>query len=159
MFIVNIVNKHHFEVTRKLHKMKKLMYRILFTTWALHGKAVIIISAKKTKVVAFKVKWRVHSKILVKGSNPFWQVWHFTFLGCDVNCEIENDVTNKVHKYQRVCDAMLFRSWDVCAAKHDIQRIRTAEMKGRSLRDQVRNEEVLIGLGTHSLDGGSNRLA
>lgn len=139
------------------------------------------ISEKKTKVMAFKGKFPVRSKIVING-NIIDQVSHFNFLGCDISYEYENDVDNKLHKYQRMCGTIhrqlgnkttretKMKFYKVMASplltygseswtmrKRDKQKIQSAEMKflrrtkGCTLRDQIRNSDIRADLKIYSM--------
>lgn len=77
------------------------------------------ISYNKTKVMAFKGTYPVRTKIIID-NRPIEQVSHFNYLGCDVSYNYDNDITNKLHKYQYICGTIY-----------------------RSLRNKVRPETIL----------------
>ena len=60
------------------------------------------ISLHKTKVMAFQGKYPVRSKIIVN-NKPIEQVSNFTYLGCDTSYNYDNDMENKINKFQAIC--------------------------------------------------------
>jgi hypothetical protein len=52
--------------------------------------------------MAFKGKFPVRSKINIDNC-PLEQVRHFNYLGCDVTYDQDEDVNNKLHKFQNIC--------------------------------------------------------
>lgn len=62
----------------------------------------LTISANKTKIMAFKGKNPVRSKIIVNG-NILEQVSHFNYLGCDISFNYEKDIEKKVNRFQMIC--------------------------------------------------------
>jgi hypothetical protein len=59
------------------------------------------ISTQKTKIMAFKGKFPVRSKINIDNC-PLEHVRHFNYLGCDVTYAQDEDVNNKLHKFQNI---------------------------------------------------------
>ena len=60
------------------------------------------ISTDKTKIMAFKRKRLVHSKIEIDGS-ILEQVKEFNYLDCELSLEGEPDVYKKINRFQRIC--------------------------------------------------------
>jgi hypothetical protein len=56
----------------------------------------------KTKVMAFKGKHLVCSKIQIDGSIPE-QVKQFNYLGCELSLDSEPDIDKKINRFQGVC--------------------------------------------------------
>jgi hypothetical protein len=51
--------------------------------------------------MAFKGKFPVRSKINIENC-PLEQVGNFNYLGCDVSYDQDEDVNNKLHKFQNI---------------------------------------------------------
>ena len=62
----------------------------------------LAISATKTKIMASLGKYPRRSKIQIDGK-IVEQVQHFNYLGCEVTFNYEEDLRNKVHKFQNMC--------------------------------------------------------
>jgi len=60
------------------------------------------ISKDKTKIMAFKGKHLVHSKIEIDGS-ILGQVKQFNYLGCELSSDGEPDFDKKINRFQRIC--------------------------------------------------------
>jgi hypothetical protein len=59
-------------------------------------------SINKSKVMAFKGKYLVRSKIMIN-NNIIEQVKNFNYLGCDIQYNYDADLQNKLHKFQYMC--------------------------------------------------------
>jgi len=111
------------------------------------------ISIKKTKTMAFKGKEPIRTKIIIE-NEAIEQVSHFTYLGCDITFEYENDIQHKLHKFQHICGTLrktlkkktrketqlkfykvmatpvlLYGSETWTMGRQDLSRIQAAEMK------------------------------
>ena len=60
------------------------------------------ISTDKTKIMAFKGKHLVRSKIEIDGS-IFEKVRQFHYLGCEVSLDDEPDFDKKINRFQGIC--------------------------------------------------------
>jgi len=60
------------------------------------------ISTGKTKIMAFKGKHLVRSKIEIDGS-LLEQVKSFNYLGCELSLESEPDFDRKINRFQGIC--------------------------------------------------------
>jgi hypothetical protein len=52
--------------------------------------------------MAFKGNFPIRSKINIDNC-PLEQVRHFNYLGCVVTYDQDEDVNNKLHKFQNIC--------------------------------------------------------
>jgi hypothetical protein len=97
------------QLQRALHKLNVIskMYTLM-------------ISTQKTKIMTFKGKFPVRSKINIDNC-PLEQVKHFNYLGCDVTYDQDEDVNNKLHKFKNIC---------------------ATAVKGCTRMDHIRNEEI-----------------
>jgi hypothetical protein len=59
------------------------------------------ISTYKTKIMAFKGKHLVHSKIEIDGS-ILEQIKHFNYLVCQLSLDGEPDFDKKINRFQRI---------------------------------------------------------
>lgn len=129
-------------------------------------------SAQKSKVMAFRGKYPVRSKIAI-GNYNLEQVSNFRYLGCDISFNIDRDVENKLVKFRNVCGTihkylrnrtrketrlkfyktiavptLMYASETWVNTKKIKNKIQTAEMKflrntlGCSLLDKKRNSEI-----------------
>ena len=57
-----------------------------------------MLSPHKTKVMAFRGKYPVRTKIEVNG-NILEQVSSFNYLGCEISLVVDSDVVNKLNKF------------------------------------------------------------
>ena len=60
------------------------------------------ISTYKTKIMAFKGKHLVYSKIELDGS-VLEQVKQFNYLGCELSLDGETDFDKKINRFQGIC--------------------------------------------------------
>ena len=60
------------------------------------------ISTHKSKVMAFRGKWPVRSKIVLDDMT-MEQVSSFKYLGCNVSFDCENDIPMKLNKFNAIC--------------------------------------------------------
>jgi len=63
------------------------------------------ISTDKTKIMAFKVKHSVHSRIEIDGS-ILQQVKQFDYLGCELTFDGEPDFDQKINRFQGICSTI-----------------------------------------------------
>jgi hypothetical protein len=74
-----------------------------YSTFLSSAKIIILnISKNKTKIMAFKGKLNVRSKIVLENTT-LEQVQQFSCLGCETSFIQERDVNNKIQKFQMVC--------------------------------------------------------
>ena len=130
------------------------------------------ISINKTKVLAFKGKENVRSKIIIN-DKPIEQVSSFKFLGCSLNLYTEEDIQRKVDKFNYIngtikrtlgnkvrretllkfykvmsLPVLLYGSETWVLNKRDRMKIQSAEMKflrnvaGYKRTDRKRNVEI-----------------
>jgi hypothetical protein len=130
------------------------------------------ISINKSKVMAFKGKYPVRSKIMIN-NKTIEQVKNFNYLGCDISYNYDDDLQNKLHKFQYICGTikrtlinktrkytqlkfykamavpvLLYGCENWALNRVDRKKIETAEMKfsrrvaGFTLRDEVRNTAI-----------------
>jgi hypothetical protein len=136
-----IIKENEDQLQRVLHKLNEVKCIILRY---LH---------KKSKIMAFKGKFPVRSKINIDNC-PLEQVRHFDYLGCGVTYDQDKDVNNKLHKFQNICGTirrnlktktrkftqlkcyktmavpvLMYGSEAWTIKKNDISRIQSAEMK------------------------------
>lgn len=71
----------------------------LYNTMATYN---LLISNTKTKVMAFIGKQPIRSKIIINNA-AIEQVSHFNYLGCEVSYNKDNDVIQKLYKFQYMC--------------------------------------------------------
>jgi hypothetical protein len=57
-------------------------------------------SNKKTKTLEFDRKYPIRTKILIY-NETIKEVSHFSYLGCDVTYEVNNDIQNKLNKFRK----------------------------------------------------------
>ena len=60
------------------------------------------ISTNETKIMAFKGKHLVRSKIEIDGS-ILEQVKQFSYLGCELSLDGQQDFDKKINRFQRIC--------------------------------------------------------
>jgi hypothetical protein len=60
------------------------------------------ISTNKTKIIVFKEKHLVHSKIKIGGS-VLEQVKHINYLGCKLSLDGQPDFDKKINRFQNIC--------------------------------------------------------
>jgi hypothetical protein len=63
------------------------------------------ISIQKTKVMAFKGKFPIRTKIVID-NNILEQVSHFNYLGNEITYMQEKDIHNKLNKFSSVCGTL-----------------------------------------------------
>jgi hypothetical protein len=63
------------------------------------------ISIYKSKVMALEGKYPVRSKIMIK-NKIIEQVKNFNYLGCDISYNYDDDLQNKLHKFQYMCSTI-----------------------------------------------------
>ena len=63
------------------------------------------ISAGKTKIMAFHGKWPIRSKIVVE-NKILEQVSNFKYLGCDITYDYDQDLQQKVSRFNMICGAI-----------------------------------------------------
>ena len=140
------------------------------------------ISTQKSKVMAFKGKWPVRSKIVLC-DQTLEQVRHFKYLGCDISYDMDDDVSEKLARFSAVCGAIrrtigkktrqdtqmkFYRTMAIpliaygsetwVSLKKDESRVQAAEMrflrgvKGYSRQDRIRNEKIRTELNVQPLN-------
>ena len=60
------------------------------------------ISTIKTKIMTFKGKIPIRSKIIID-NKIIGQISHNMYLRCDVHYEYGNDINSKINRYQSIC--------------------------------------------------------
>lgn len=136
------------------------------------GEYHLKISIQKTKVMAFRGKHPVRSKIIINNT-VIEQVSHFKYLGCDITYDYDKDVNIKTQRFQAICGTIaknlkkktrketqikFYKTMAIptllygCEAwtlkKNDINRIQSAEMKflrgvkGCTRLDRYRNDDI-----------------
>ena len=95
------------------------LQRSIFTLQQIGFEYSVKISLKKTKIMAFKGKSPVRSKIVLD-NKTLEQVSHFRYLGCDISYDRERDIDEKINRFQMICGTI-----------------------NRSLKDKVRKETKL----------------
>ncbi|XP_039280957.1 uncharacterized protein LOC120350635 [Nilaparvata lugens] len=141
----------------------------------------MIIALQKSKVMAFKGKWPVRSKIVLE-NQILEQVKCFNYLACRISFDREDDVSEKLTKFSAVCGAIrrtigkktrqatqmkFYRLMAVpiiaygseawVSMKKTESRIQAAEMrflravKGYTKLDYIRNEVIRTELNVESL--------
>jgi hypothetical protein len=63
------------------------------------------ISTKETKTMAFHGKYPIRTKILIY-NEIIEQVSDFSYLGCDVTYEINNDIQSKLNEFKQICGSI-----------------------------------------------------
>lgn len=137
----------------------------------------LIVSVNKTKVMAFKGKESIRTKIVLQNM-VLEQVTRFNYLGCEITYGRDRDITSKIHKFQAICGTInrtfkkkarketLLKFYDIMALpvllygcetwvqkQEDCRRLESAEMrflrgvKGCTLRDQIKSEKIREELG------------
>jgi hypothetical protein len=61
------------------------------------------ISNTKTKVIIFRGKYPVRSKITLDNNSIIEQVSNVNYLGCNVTYKYDEDLNKKINKFQRIC--------------------------------------------------------
>jgi hypothetical protein len=139
------------------------------------------ISTTKTKVMAFQVKYPVRSKIILNNKLIIQQVSNFNCLGCNVTYKYDEDLNDKLSKFQNICGViartlkkktrretnlkfykimavpvLLYGSETWTLRKRDWNTIQAAEMKylrtvKGCTRLEIRNEDIRNELGISPL--------
>jgi hypothetical protein len=60
------------------------------------------ISATKTKIMAFQGKYPNRSKIISNNKSIIEQVSNFNYLGCNVKYKYDEDLNDKLSKFQKI---------------------------------------------------------
>jgi endonuclease/exonuclease/phosphatase family metal-dependent hydrolase len=141
----------------------------------------LIISSSKTRVMAFRGKDPVRSKIVVQ-QNIVDQVSHFHYLGCEISFQRDKDASNKMHRFQHICGTihralknnatketrikfyktmaaptLLYGSETWVLSKRDESRLQASEMRflrgtyGCSREDRYRNTDIRAQLNIFSI--------
>jgi hypothetical protein len=61
------------------------------------------ISTTKTKVLAFQRKYPIRSKVILNNKSIIQQVSNFNYLGCNVTYKHDEDLNDKLSKFQNIC--------------------------------------------------------
>ena len=140
------------------------------------------ISAQKTKVMAFKGKEPVRSKIVLN-NGTLEQLSNFNYLGCDISYRKGKDTINKIHRFQNICGTihrtlknnaskstrlkfyktiavptLLYGCETWVLSKPDESRLQASEMRflrrtyGCSREDRLRNTEIRKQLNVFSIN-------
>lgn len=140
------------------------------------------ISVSKTKVMAFRGKYPIRTKIIID-DKVIEQVKHFNYLGCDITYEYSNDMKTKLQRFQHTCGTInkylrnktrketLLKFYKVMAVpqllygceswtirKQDKMKIQASEMKFLrrvkrcTLMDKIKNEDIRQELNIFSLN-------
>ena len=81
------------------------LWRAIFTLAKIGKKYNLKISKSKTKVMAFQGKDLIRRTITLE-IRPIEQVSHFNYLGWDIFYEYDNDIKNKLRKFQCICETL-----------------------------------------------------
>jgi hypothetical protein len=61
------------------------------------------ISTTKTKVMPFQGKYPIRSKIVLNNKSIIEQVPNFNYLGCNATYKYDEDLNDKLSKFQNIC--------------------------------------------------------
>jgi hypothetical protein len=64
------------------------------------------ISTTKTKVMAFQGKYPIRSKIILNNKSIIEQVSNLNYLGCNVTYKYDEDLNDKLSKFQNICEVI-----------------------------------------------------
>lgn len=147
------------------------LQRALFTLYTIGQEYNLKISKKKTKVMAFRGKYPIRTKIIIE-NQPIEQLSHFKYLGCDISYDYDEDLKNKLARFQYICGTikrilrntrketrmkffrtmaipiLLYGSETWTLRKEEERAIQTSEMrflrsvKGCRIIDKIRNEDI-----------------
>jgi hypothetical protein len=53
--------------------------------------------------MAFQGKFQTRSKIILNNKSIIEQVSNFNYLGCNVTCKYDEDLNDKLSKFQNIC--------------------------------------------------------
>jgi hypothetical protein len=90
-----IIQENRDTLHKSLYELQKLSNNYNFN-----------ISTTKTEVTAFQGKYPIRSKIILNNKSITEQVSNFNYLGCNVTYKYEEDLNDKLSKFQNICEVL-----------------------------------------------------